>query len=208
MNLKNLFIVLFLSSCSIFIVSCSKDNDEEIVENKTYELKEISWILKDGDGQEIIEMKLPELVFRNDGNSTMDCTIKPLAEMKGTSQFYNDDVQTFLKLDGNEVNISIPSGIEFLYSSDYTYFAGGIKVPFRRDESTFPFSTQTTQTIGLPPHAELRYNATVYLQKITATYLARIGEKEGFDSYETSGKWIGVFYHTMNSSLTINDIKH
>jgi len=206
MNLRNLSFILFLFSCSAFVISCSKD--DEIAENKTYELKEISWTLKDGDGQEIIEKKLPEQVFRNDGNSAMPISIKPLEGLKGTSQFFNGDIQLFSKLNGNEVDVSIPSLVELLSSSGSGYVVGGIKVPFRLEESSFPFSTDIKETTELPPHTELHYSATVYLKKITATYSARIGEKEGFDSYETAGKWTGVFFYTINEASVLNDIKH
>ncbi len=205
MHQKNLLLVLFLSAYCIFVTSCSKD--DEIAENKTYELKEISWTLKEDDGQVIIEKKLPEQVFRNDGNSTMPVSINPLEGMNGTSQFYNDDVQAFSKLNGKEVDVSVPSMIELLSSSDYRYVVGGVEVPFQLEESSFPFSTGIKVTTDLSPHTELRYTATVYLRKITATYSARVGEKEGFDSYETFGKWTGVFFNTINSSSVFNDIK-
>jgi len=202
MHQKNLLLVLFLTSC-IFVTSCSKD--DEIVVNKTYELKEISWTLKGDDGQVIIEKKLPEQVFHNDGNSTMPVSINPLEGLKGTSQFYNDNVQDVSKLNGKEVNVSVPSLVELLSSSDYHYVVGGVEAPFQLEESSFPFSTEIKATTDLPPHTELRYTATIYLKKITATYSARVEEKEGSDSYETSGKWTGVFFHTINSSSVFND---
>ncbi|WP_286076465.1 hypothetical protein [Parabacteroides goldsteinii] len=46
-----------------------------------------------------------------------------------------------------------------------------------------------------------------YNEKITATYCIRFVEKDGIDSYEKEGKWIGVFIYGENSETVINEIK-
>ncbi|MGV8091208.1 MAG: hypothetical protein AB2L24_05010 [Mangrovibacterium sp.] len=205
MKRTNLFTILFLSLCFVFIVSCS--DDDELVENKAYELKEISWTLKDGDGQEIIEKQLPEQVFRNEGNTRMPVSINPLEGLEGTSRFYSDDAKTFTELNGTDVLVSVPSEVELLSFSGCKYFVGGVKVPFILDEASFPFSTEIEVSAELTPYTEMRYGATVYLKKITATYYARFGEKDGMDSYDIEGKWTGIFFHTIESFTLYDDIK-
>ena len=45
------------------------------------------------------------------------------------------------------------------------------------------------------------------MKKITATYRACFVEKDGIDSYEKEGKWVGVFIYGENSETVINEIK-
>lgn len=45
------------------------------------------------------------------------------------------------------------------------------------------------------------------MKKITATYNARFVEKGGIDSYETKGKWEGVFIFGSNEHYVVNEIK-
>lgn len=199
-----LSLIAFLPT--LCFVSCSKD---EILKNdKTYKLGSIMWKLDEGNGQEIIEQELPEEVFYNTGNTTKTIYITPLEKIKETSCFQSENIETLNKWAGRNVFVSVPSEFSLL-SSEYKYFAGGVKAPlFAGEEVKLQPTTEMTEHSDLQPNIRMTYKATVYLKKITATYTARFVEDgEGFDSFEIKGKWTGLFFNNVTENITYNDIK-
>ena len=104
------------------------------------------------------------------------------------------------------ITTSIPETFEML-SSDYKYFVGGRKAPFQNEKALLPPVRKITDKISLAPSCELRNKSTFTMKKITATYRACFVEKDGIDSYEKEGKWVGVFIYGENSETVINEIK-
>ena len=210
MQYKKLRLLITLFSCLILLIGCSKDDDTEnpvLPEaNQPYELADIQWILKDGDGQETIEKILPEKLYKNEGNTTVQITSDPLENLQGSSTFefeFPEDLP--VKLDSLQ-KIPIISEIDLL-SDSYTHIGGGTKVPFRKEESHFPFSFSSTETVELKPGFQIRYKDTLVLKKNTATFKARFEQPETRDSFELTGKWTGVFYQTLYTSGIYEEIK-
>jgi hypothetical protein len=194
---------------TLCFISCSKDNKDEIVKNdKTYKLGSIMWKLDEGNGQEIIEQELPEEVFSNNGNTTKTIYITPLEKIEETSCFQSENTETLNKWAGRNILVSVPSEFSLL-SSEYKYFAGGVKAPlFAGEKVKLQPTTEMTEHSDLQPNIKMTYKATVYLKKITATYTVRFVEDgKGFDSFEVTGKWTGLFFYNIKENITFNDIK-
>lgn len=203
--MKNITGSLFLLLSVFCLLSCSKDDSEELIEKRNYELSSIKWVLREGDGEEFFDIKTPEQVFRNTGNTTKEIVIDPEKEIYGTSQFYIDDKER-INLPEEERIISIPNQVEIL-SSDYRYLVGGDKAPFQSEKSSIASTRTVESTYNLSPQCELRHKSIITMKKITATYSARFTEKEGLDSYEIEGKWEGTFIFKIESQATIDEIK-
>ena len=88
--MKNIIGVLFLLVSFFSLISCGKDNDEELIEEKQYEFSSIMWALQEGDGEDLFEIKTPELVFRNTGNTTKEIVINSSEKVEESSQFFID----------------------------------------------------------------------------------------------------------------------
>lgn len=202
-NITGLLLLLLPVFC---LISCSNDNDEELIEKKSYELSSIQWTLREGDGEEFFEIKTPERVFQNPGDEPMSITIHSYNSIDETSLFHIEDkVLADLSEDDSTI-ISIPDMTEIL-SSNFGYLVGGRKAPFQTEESVLTPNRTIEDHTSLAPHCELRYYATIKIKKITATYNALLIEKEGIDSYETEGKWEGQFIAGSTDSYIINEIK-
>lgn len=200
-----------LSIFFIFFISCSKDDDNTAPvlpeADQPYELADIQWILNDGDGQEIIEKELPNQLFQNKGDVPMPVIYDPLKNLQGSSKFeYQIPEDVHVKLDSVSKIISVPSEISLL-SDGYSRFIKGVKVPFGKEESHFPFSFKTTDSVNLKPGTQISYQSTLFLKKITATFKARFVQLETRASFELTGKWTGFFYQTMNTEGVFGEIK-
>lgn len=204
-TMKNIIGSLFLLLSVFCLLACSKDNDEELIEEKQYEFSSIRWALQEGDGEELFEIKTPEQVFRNTGNTTKDIVINSSEKVEESSQFFIDE-SILTDLPEEEITIAFPDVFELL-SSEYKYFVGGRKAPFKNGKTPLPPNRTTTETISLVPTCELRNSSTFTMKKIKATYRVRFVEKEGIDSYEKEGKWEGVFIVFESSETVINEIK-
>jgi hypothetical protein len=197
----------------IFFISCSKDDDNTdpvLPEaDQPYEMADIQWVLNDGDGQEIIEKELPNQLFQNKGDVPMPVTYEPLKDLEGSSRFeYQIPEDVHVNLDSISKIISVPSEISLLSSSEgYRHIGGGVKVPFRKEESYFPFSFKTKDSVNLKPGMQVSYESTLFLKKITATFKARFDQLETRASFELIGKWTGFFYQTMNTEGVHSEIE-
>lgn len=207
MKLTNLIGILFISICTFCCVACDDHVDSEIPEVKHFELNSIAWKLEEGDGQEIVEKKVPEQIFRNEGNAKMPITIEALKGIDETSCFYSDNAEEFTTLTQEAIEVIIPREVELLSTTDYKYMATGISAPFQLKEVSLPAVTSIKDSTDLSPNSELRYKAIVYQKKITATYYARFVDKNTKESYNIKGKWIGLFFNGITSETTIDDIK-
>lgn len=203
--MKNIIGSLFLLLSVFLFIACSKDNDEELIEEKQYEFSSIMWALQEGDGEELFEIKTPEQIFRNTGNTTKDIVINSSEKVEESSQFFIDE-NILPYLPEEEISIAFPDVFELL-SSEYKYFIGDRKAPFKNEKTPLPPNRTTTETISLAPSCELRNSSTFTMKKIKATYRIRFVEKEGIDSYEKEGKWEGVFIVFESSDTVINEIK-
>lgn len=197
--------------CFIFFTGCSMDDGNRTPilpeANQPYELADIQWILNDGDGQEIIEKELSDQLFENEEDVTVRITFDPLKNLRGSSKFeYQLPEDVHIKLDSLSKIISIPSEISLL-SDSYRHIGGGVKVPFRKEESHFPFSFRSTESVDLGPRTQISYQSTLFLKKITATFKARFDQLETGDSFELTGKWTGFFYKTLNTKGIYEEIK-
>lgn len=204
-TMKNIIGSLFLLLSVFCLLACSKDNDEELIEEKQYEFSSIMWALQEGDGEELFEIKTPEQVFRNTGNTTKEIVINSSEKVEESSQFFIDE-NILPYLPEEEIMIALPHAFELL-SSDYKYYIGDIKAPFKNEKTPLLPTKSSTETISLAPSCELRNSSTFIMKKIKATYRARFVEKEGIDSYEKEGKWEGVFIVFESSETVINEIK-
>ncbi|WP_455641338.1 hypothetical protein [Parabacteroides sp.] len=198
---RSFFLLLFVFS----FISCSTDNDEELIEKKTYEFSTILWSLQEGDGEEFFDVKMPEQVFRNTDNTTKDITINPYKNINETSLFYIDE-KVLNDLPEEGIFITIPTTANIL-SSDYGYLVGNRKAPFYNNEEILPPSKIVKDILSLAPSCELRTKSTITMKKITATYRIYFVEKGGSDSYEVEGKWEGKFIFGDNSETIISEIK-
>ena len=84
-NITGLLLLLLPVFC---LISCSNDNDEELIEKKSYELSSIQWTLREGDGEEFFEIKIPERIFQNTGDEIMWITVHSHGYIDETSLFH------------------------------------------------------------------------------------------------------------------------
>lgn len=203
-TIKRSFLLIF---SLIIFSSCNKKDDETIpVANEgPYELASIEWSLQEGDGQEIVAVKLPEQHFENQGNDPLPVVVRPLEELQGTSQFFMNDSALITDLTDANVMVNAPDLVEIL-SDSYGYVVGGQLVPFRPGESSFDFSTSIKDSTTLAPGTQISYQMTIYLKKITATYFARFDQGGAYTPKEMKGKWTGVFYQSMESEAVYKEI--
>lgn len=203
----NILFVLCLFVASF--VSCSSNDDPEVPEiEKNYKLVSVMWRLEEGDGIEIVEKKLPEKVFSNKTGTNVTVSIDPSDQFDETSYFQCDDTLRLNKGAGENVLVSVPTEYSLL-SSEYSYFQGGVSAPLlagteKKVESALSFLHETE----VASNVKLTYNATVYLRKITATFLARFVSDDGMsDEYEIKGKWSGCFFNNIEEAIVYDDIK-
>jgi len=204
----NAFKLILTAILAVFLVSCNNDENEELQDNKKYTLASIQWKLAEGDGLEIVEKQIPKEVFRNDGNLPMPVVIKPIEKIEETSYFECDDMEFLNKWGGEDLFVSVPSEFSLL-SDSYGYFAGGVQAPLYAGEKVRLKPTIHMQdSTNLPPNTEFSYEATVNMKKITATFSARfVTEDGGYDSFEVTGKWIGILFNNISERGVYNDIK-
>lgn len=203
--MKNITGSLFLLLSVFCLLSCSNNNDEEIIEKKDYELSSIKWILREGDGEEFFEVETPELIFQNTGNTTKDVVLNSRDGIEETSQF-NIDESILPYLPEEETTFSIPETFQ-LSSSVHNYLLGGRTAPFQNEKAILPPNLTIEDTISLAPSCELRSKSIFKMKKITATYCVSFVEKDGTDRYEKEGKWVGVFIIGENCETVIVEIK-
>lgn len=207
MKLTNLFGILSISICLLCCMSCSDPVEDEIPQEKHYELSSIRWKLEEGDGQEIVEKEVPEQVFRNEGNTPMPLCLYPLEGIDDMSCFYSDNEEEFAALTQQGIEVILPREIELLSTTEYKYMGSGIKAPFQLKEVALAAATTLKDSTDVAPHCELRYKATVSQKRITATYYARFVDESSFDSYELKGKWVGLFFNGIHTETTLDEIK-
>lgn len=204
--MKNIIGSLFLLLSVFCLFACSKDNDEELIEEKQYEFSSIMWALQEGDGEEFFEIKIPERIFQNTGDEIMWITVHSHGYIDETSLFHIEDkVLADLSEDDSTI-ISIPDMTEIL-SSNFKYLVGGRQAPFQTKESVLTPNRTIEDRTSLAPHCELHYYTTIKIKKIIATYKALLTEKGGTSSYEAEGKWEGQFFAGSTEHYTINEIK-
>lgn len=109
--MKNIIGSLFLLLSVFCLFACSKD--EELIEEKQYEFSSIMWALQEGDGEELFEIKTPEQVFRNTGNTTKDIVINSSEKVEESSQFFIDE-NILPYLPEEEITVAFP-----VYSNCY-----------------------------------------------------------------------------------------
>jgi len=203
MNYLKLPVLLFL----ILFTSCRKGDDIRIAEkNKPYVMEDIQWVLKEGDGQKILEIKRPDELVTNNGSGLIHVTFNPLKNMEGSSHFQFElpeglslNQDSLLKL------VSVPAHIELL-SDNYAHIGGGTKVPFRREESSFPFSFKSEESFEVTPKTQINYQSTVFLRKNTATFKARFVQPVTKERFELTGKWTGTFYESVHTNAVVDDL--
>src|SRR5699024_11105192 len=154
----------------------------------------IQWVLEEGDGQKILERKLPVQSVINNSSALVYPNFNPLKNMEGSSHF-QFELPEGLSLEPDSLSklVSIPAHIDLL-SDNYTHIGGGIKVPFQRAQSSFPFSAKFEESLQVNPKTKMDYQATLFLRKNTATFKAIFVQPETKDRIELTGKWTGVFY--------------
>ena len=111
--MKNTTGVLFLLVSFFSLISCSKDNDEELIEEKQF--------------------------FRNTGNTTKEIVINSSEKVEESSQFFIDE-NILPYLPEEEITIAFPDVFELL-SSEYKYFVGGRKAPFKNEKDKSDISS-------------------------------------------------------------------
>lgn len=203
--MKNIARSLFAFLSVFCLMSCSNDNDEKTIDRENYELSSVLWAFQEGDGEEYFEIETPELVYKNPGNITKEVVINPQKDLEETSEFIIDEsVSPILPEEG--ISITIPSK-DLSLKTDYRYLAGGTKAPFQNGKTILSPTSTVTNTFSLAPSCEMRYKSTFIMKKITATYRANFVSKDGTDSYEKEGKWIGIFIFGEKNNTVFNEIK-
>ena len=203
-NRSHVILLLLIVIC---FISCSKEN-EEIEATKTYQFSSLQWRLEEGDGQEIIAVQVPEQTYVNEGSTPVKVKIDRLKDINFSSFFKTDQMETLNKWAGTDVEVSIPSEFSLL-SSQYRYFTGGVTAPLiaGKEIPIQPGITITEET-DLPPRTKMTYKATVYVKKITASYLATFVSQEKTPDYmEVKGKWNGLFFNNTEAKTVFDDIK-
>ncbi len=203
MSYFKLSIFLFL----ILIAGCSKNDEHHIVKkSEPYVLEDIQWVLREGDGEEIIEERLPDEMVKNNSSALVRTTFNPLKKVEGSSHFQFDLPQNIsLDLDSVSNWVSVPAYIELL-SDSYTHIVGGTKVPFQRLKSHFPFSYKFEQSVEVTPKTQVTYQATLFIRKNTATFKAIFVQPETKKRFELTGKWTGEFYQTIQTHLAADEL--
>lgn len=199
--------VILLLLIVIGCLSCSKENEEMEV-TKTYRFSSLQWRLEEGDGQEILAVQLPEQTYLNEGSTPIKVEIDRLKGINFFSFFKTDQMEKLNKWTGNDVTVSVPSEFSLL-SSQYSYFTGEVTAPLIAGKE-FPIQTGTTITEGtnLQPGTKMTYKATIYLKKITASYLATfVIEGKNPDYAEVRGKWSGEFFDHTNAEIKFDNIQ-
>lgn len=105
-----------------------------------------------------------------------------------------------------EEGITIPSK-DLSLKTDYRYLVGGTKAPFQNRKTILSPTSTITNTFSLAPSCEMRYKSTFKMKKITATYRASFVSKDGTDSFEKEGKWVGIFIFGEKNNTVSNEIK-
>lgn len=189
----------------ILFAGCRKDHDSRIVEKKEpYVMEDIQWVLREGDGQKILEVKLPDELVTNNGSGLIHVTFDPLKNMEGSSHFQFELPEDLsLALDTLSRLVSVPAHIELL-SDNYAHIGGGTKVPFRREVSSFPFSFKSEESFEVKPKTQMNYQSTVFLRKNTATFKARFVQPVTKERFELTGKWTGIFYQSSHTSAVVD----
>jgi len=194
---------------SLIFLSCSNDDDATVDTEKalkSYELASIEWKLTEGDGQYIFEKKLPEFYFRNESDTIIAVVIEPFSELEGSSKFSFNDSLAFMELNYSEAEVSIPKELSIL-SDSYSYMGRGIKVNLQQEETAFPFTFYTKDSITLNSKSELTSNYTVFLRKNKASFLATFKEINTGEILQLDGTWTGIFFNNLEEKSIINEIE-
>lgn len=205
---RSLIMILMVICGPMGFVSCNDEaitavDDERL---RSYELIALQWKLSSGDGQIIVEKKLPEYHFRNDSDTIVEVIIEPLKHLEGSSRFTFNDSLTYAKLNYPEIQVSIPKELSLL-SEKYGYLSGGIKAPLRQEESFFPFSSYIKKSFALTKKTMLTTHYTIYLRENKATFLATFKETTTGEILDLDGTWTGLFFNHSESASLIEDIE-
>ncbi len=209
MKRMNLFRLFFAGAGALALVACRSDGKEEIPAEKRYELISIGWTLEEGDGQETVERPMPETIYQNGGRAAMPLSIDPMNGVRETSNFlYNPEADALIGALEEETIVFVPSWVEGLSSAEYRYMASGVEAPFRLQTAYVAPTREARRNIDLEPGLELRYNVTVRMKRIKATYCARFREKTGSGEIrEVKGKWEGELYSDVSDRIDILELE-
>lgn len=198
--------LLIVFSLIISVISCH--NDESIIGNeqisKTYELIEIKWRLGDGDGQSIVEDKIPEFYFINDTNVDKHVVVNPLENKMGSSKFTFNDSLMFQNLDYKEIQVSIPNELSLL-SGTYVNISGGVQVLLGAKVGSFPFSQTFEDSITLIPNTSLTSNYTLFIKRNKASFNTIFKETTTGELIMLEGSWEGEFFNNLEGQSVINE---
>ena len=193
-----LFAIIVLCSS----VACSNDNE---IKDTSYTFDGIQWaMLYDDKVEETIIDVTPE-IYENGSSSTITVTMDPAMDYEQVSQFYYDDPKYFQLLNQTVNEVSIPTGN--LIFDDFRYLSGGQTVPFTLEEYANLSDNHVEESITVPPHCTLYYDATIIKREVTATYRAYFIGDETNERIEITGKWKGTFYRNNESVIRIEEIK-
>ena len=193
-----LFAIIVLCSS----VACSNDNE---IKDTSYTFDGIQWaMLYDDKVEETIIDVTPE-IYENGSSSTITVTMDPAMDYEQVSQFYYDDPKYFQLLNPTVNEVSIPTGN--LIFDDFRYLSGGQTVPFTLEEYAYLSDNHVEESITVPPHCTLYYDATIIKREVTATYRAYFIGDETNERIEITGKWKGTFYRNNESVIRIEEIK-
>lgn len=202
-TLKNLCKVLIIILCTLFIYSCS-NNDELDISN--YQLQSIKWKLSADDTEKVNIIELLPTVDSNNTEKPISITYSYEENIEETSQFYSDDPELFNSLTSKE-NILVPitTNARFL-DSEYKVFSSDLQAPLSLNRTILPPLSKSTDIIKLPPHTKVTTECKIYIKEYTATYLAIFTNDKG-ETIEMSGKWKGEFNGGSEVTLTFKDLK-
>lgn len=165
----------------------------------------IKWRLGDGDGQSIVEEKIPEFYFINDTNVDKHIVVNPLENKMGSSKFTFNDSLMFQNLDYKEIQVSIPKELSLL-SETYVNISGGVQVLLGAEVSSFPFSQTFQDSITLIPNTSLTSNYTLFIKRNKASFNAIFKETTTGELIMLEGSWQGDFFNNLEGQSVIDEI--
>lgn len=202
-TLKNLCKALIIILCTLFIYSCS-NNDELDISN--YQLQSIKWKLSADDTEKVNIIELLPTVDSNNTEEPMSITYSYEENIEETSQFYSDDPELFNSLTSKE-NILVPITTNArCLDSEYKKFSSDLQAPLSLNRTVLPPLSKSRDIIKLPPHTKVTTECKIYIKEYMATYLAIFTNDKG-ETIEMSGKWKGEFNNGSKVTHTIKDLK-
>lgn len=125
-TLKNLCKVLIFVLCTLFIYSCSNNDELDI---SHYQLQSIAWKLNADDIKKVNIIELPPQEDNNHTEESMSITFSFEENIEETSQFYSDNPELFNSLTSTE-NILVPITTDPSHlNSEYQRFSSSLQAP-------------------------------------------------------------------------------